>query len=457
MANPYSPPTLTSYNLNPPPDDGSQVEANRVQWNDDVIGKVGDPLRVFAQAVDTAVLTAFGRIMFNGVSAQSANFTVATSEQGTVFSVTGNTTVTLPAAATAGSNFAIAVHKADATNTVTIDGNSTETIDGTETITLTRQFEAVVLVSNGTSWTSVGRLPTGLLTAVDDYLNGMEISNNTSDQNNDVDIAPGQAANSTNVILIDISSTITKRLDAAFAEGSGNGGLDTGSKAANTDYFLYAIAKADGTSDGLFSTSSSSPTLPTDFTVFRLLGSVRTDGSSNIVNNRVILFGRDTWGPWNQVDLTNGGANDTNSWDINITAAIDQGHNEFEFAGRDLSPTANGSTLGVQLGDAGGIENTGYDGGVGAPDGLDNSDRFLLTGTIYFDAGEDCHTWFRLAILEGNVYQFRGELFCGPANSQLLVSIGSKTLSDSGTTVRLLTSSANFDAGTLYWRSRESP
>ena len=45
---------------------------------------------------------------------------------------------------------------------------------------------------------------------------------------------------------------------------SGANGLDTGSEANSTWYHIWVIAKADGTVAGLFSTSASSPTMPTD-------------------------------------------------------------------------------------------------------------------------------------------------------------------------------------------------
>lgn len=54
----YIPPTLTGYNANPPPDDGSQSGLNEVAW-DKHIDKIGDPLKDFSEAVDSATTTAF--------------------------------------------------------------------------------------------------------------------------------------------------------------------------------------------------------------------------------------------------------------------------------------------------------------------------------------------------------------------------------------------------------------
>lgn len=108
------------------------------------------------------------------------------------------------------------------------------------------------------------------------------LSNNSGDANHDIDISAFSGSDSTNAVLITLAAT-TKRLDAAWAAGTGNGGLDTGSIATSTRYALWAIAKADGTADALFSTSATAPTMPTGYTYKRRLGWVLTDGSSNLL------------------------------------------------------------------------------------------------------------------------------------------------------------------------------
>ncbi len=104
---------------------------------------------------------------------------------------------------------------------------------------------------------------------------GLTLSNNTTDAVNDIDIAVGEAASTeSNPVLMVLASALTKRLDANWAVGTGNGGLDTGS-IANTTYHVWLIQRSDtGVVDSLFSTSATSPTMPANYDRKRRIGSV---------------------------------------------------------------------------------------------------------------------------------------------------------------------------------------
>lgn len=107
------------------------------------------------------------------------------------------------------------------------------------------------------------------------HIFGLTLSNNVTDVVNDIDIAAGDASSSDTVpVPLVLASAITKRLDAAWAVGSGNGGLDTGS-IADTTYHVFLIRRPDtGVVDALFSTSPTAPTLPANYTQFRRIGSI---------------------------------------------------------------------------------------------------------------------------------------------------------------------------------------
>lgn len=107
------------------------------------------------------------------------------------------------------------------------------------------------------------------------------LSNNSTNPNTQIDFSTGFCYDNTTASKI-ISTAMTKKLDAVFAIGNGNGGLDTGTKAINTWYHCFAISKAYGTSDFLFSLSVASPTMPSGFVNKRRIGSIKTNASGNI-------------------------------------------------------------------------------------------------------------------------------------------------------------------------------
>lgn len=115
------------------------------------------------------------------------------------------------------------------------------------------------------------------------HISGLRLSNNATDPTNDIDIAVGECRSSTDAYDMALASTLTKRLDAAWAAGTGNGGIDAGSKAISTWYHVWLIRKdSDGTIDALFSTSASAPTMPAGYTAKRLIGSILTDSAGAI-------------------------------------------------------------------------------------------------------------------------------------------------------------------------------
>lgn len=109
------------------------------------------------------------------------------------------------------------------------------------------------------------------------YLGGLVMS--TAGASTTMTVGVGSCADDTNVYTIGLTSAIGKTT-SAWAVGTGNGGLDTGSIANTTWYAFYAIMRLDtGVTDILFSTSASSPTMPTNYTIKRRIGWGRTDGA----------------------------------------------------------------------------------------------------------------------------------------------------------------------------------
>lgn len=116
-------------------------------------------------------------------------------------------------------------------------------------------------------------------------INGLTLSNNVTDANNDVDIAAGICVSQSGTFdWLRNTATLTKQLDAAWASGNNAGGLFTGTKANSTWYYLHLIQKtSDGTIDAGFDTSVTAANIPAGYAAYRRLGSVRTDGSANLL------------------------------------------------------------------------------------------------------------------------------------------------------------------------------
>jgi hypothetical protein len=96
-------------------------------------------------------------------------------------------------------------------------------------------------------------------------------------------VAAGGAVDSSNADMMMLAAALSKTT-AVWAVGSGNGALDTSTIAANTWYHVHLIKRPDtGATDVLISTSATAPTLPANYTLFRRIGSMLTNGSGQWV------------------------------------------------------------------------------------------------------------------------------------------------------------------------------
>lgn len=119
-------------------------------------------------------------------------------------------------------------------------------------------------------------------TALRGYIDGLNMS--TAGSSATFTVAAGVATDSTNARQLSLPASISKTT-SAWAVGTGNGALDTGTIANNTWYHVYLIERYDtGVKDILISTSASSPTMPTGYDYKRLIGSLLTDGSAQWVS-----------------------------------------------------------------------------------------------------------------------------------------------------------------------------
>lgn len=188
----------------------------------------------------------------------------------------------------ASGDYKVVLKDADEVTAWTVDPVSGST--GADTLTtrgdlLTRDasgYKRLAIGASGYQLTSNGveaewRAPSAIPRAL---IDGLTYANNGTDATNDIDIAVGSAMDGTNARMMVLGSALTKRLDAAWAVGTNQGGLDTGS-ASDTDYFIWLINRSDtNVTDVLFSTSSTAPTMPANYNYKRLIGWFRRASSA---------------------------------------------------------------------------------------------------------------------------------------------------------------------------------
>lgn len=205
----------------------------------------------------------------------SGAYTVTAQDLGAMIRFTGasTATITLPTAASLGDGFSFEVFNFG-TADVTIDPNASEQINGGTTLVIAPNRGALIRCSG----TLFSAHPTGTPTSASIVADGRNVV-----------VAYATAATCTvtadELILKDASSSVflasSVNVTANIASAGANG-LDTGSEAASTWYYVWVIYNGT-TVASLLSASSSAPTMPSGYTYKALVGVVRNDGSSNFI------------------------------------------------------------------------------------------------------------------------------------------------------------------------------
>lgn len=130
---------------------------------------------------------------------------------------------------------------------------------------------------------ATGNYPTG-------YMHGLNVWPDT-DADHDAEIRTGACRDFADAQNISLTTNLTKRIDANWSAGDGNGGFPSAlTLTADTVYHLFLIKdSATGTVDAGWDSSQTAANLLSDsgYDAYRLIGSQLMDGSANI-NNRWI-------------------------------------------------------------------------------------------------------------------------------------------------------------------------
>lgn len=131
------------------------------------------------------------------------------------------------------------------------------------------------------------------------HIQGLTYINSTGDATNDITIAVGTCEDSTGVYPMKLASVLTKQLDAAWAVGTNQGGLDTGA-IGNNDYYIHLIARPDtNVVDVLYSLSATAPTMPANYTYRRLFGFIKRVAGAIVLFHTYEMSGGGLLFKWN--------------------------------------------------------------------------------------------------------------------------------------------------------------
>lgn len=177
---------------------------------------------------------------------------------------------------------------------------ASDRIDAIAGITPSNQL--LITGTSGASWE-------GTVTVADvsdNYLSGMETSNNSTDAQHDIDVSVGRCNDSTNSVSMALSSAITKRIDATWASGTGNGGLASGATLSNSTTYHVFVVLVGGNVDVMFDSSvtCANGVANNAVTNFRRIASVTTNVSSNV--NQFIQHGDYFFWDTIQLDVNTG-------------------------------------------------------------------------------------------------------------------------------------------------------
>jgi hypothetical protein len=250
----------------------------------------GDPPTSSVWTIDNGVST---EQLWTTLS-KSADYTVAESDRDKLILVdatSAGVTITLPAAATAGNGFRVAIKKIDSSgNAVTIDGNLSETIDGNTTSTLSTQYDTENLISDGTNWHAILNIgnPTTLVdangnesiilvatsSAVNEFTvanaatgNGPELRATGGDTDIDIELVPKGAGNVNitggglelggNEVLQEATSSQQGQLRLYEDTDNGSNYVGFGAAASIAANLIWTLPSADGSANQNLRTNGS--------------------------------------------------------------------------------------------------------------------------------------------------------------------------------------------------------
>ena len=108
----------------------------------------------------------------------------------------------------------------------------------------------------------------GQLAPTIDYIGGLTITKDSSSPNDTIIVSSGSCYDSTKKVVLSLANSTSKK---------------NATQAASATYYIHIIGNATGSSTNIIiSNDSISPTLPSGYTLYRLIGFYTTNGNGNI-------------------------------------------------------------------------------------------------------------------------------------------------------------------------------
>ena len=213
----------------------------------------------------------------------------------------------------------------------------------------------------------------GQLSPTIDYIGGLTISKDSNSPNDTIIVDSGSCYDSTKKVVLSLANSTSKK---------------NATQAASTTYYVHIVGNSTGSStDIIISPDSISPTLPSGYTLYRLIGYYTTNGSGNIlsivsnsnsdnysyiINNIAPNYSKAT-----SFNPSNGGAVNFNGW-ISVNSYTNPNDQSFYVSVNGLRVFAI----------RGGSQN-------GYPD--DSTSMFIVTaGDVLSYSGNAAHTFYKI-------------------------------------------------------------
>lgn len=151
------------------------------------------------------------------------------------------------------------------------------------------------------------------------YANNLQITNDATTPDSKIDIAAGQARDSTNTMDIILPTAVV--LDA---ETNGANGLDEGALANSTWYAVHLIGSSLNLKPSaiMLSTSATAPLMPLGYDVFRRIGWALTDGTADFLLYKIYGNGNVRKYVWDAVVTELSAAGNTSFTDVDLATSV---------------------------------------------------------------------------------------------------------------------------------------